>query len=70
MNYSRIKRITSILLITMGAVALISEIASMKKNYYIQSMGLVFLMLGLFMINTKVKSKTDTLSDQDYKEEE
>jgi general stress protein CsbA len=53
-----------------GAIALISEISSITKNYYIQSIGVVFLMLGVFLINTNVKSKTKIDSDPYHEEEE
>ena len=70
MNYRRVKKIMSILLVMIGAIALISEISSITKNYYIQSIGVVFLMLGVFLINTNVKSKTKIDSDPYHEEEE
>ncbi len=70
MNTDRNKRLASILFITIGAVAMISEIAATNKNYYIQSIGLIFLMLGLFMVNTKVKSKAEVTSEDNFEEEE
>ncbi|WP_438423954.1 hypothetical protein [Aquimarina macrocephali] len=70
MNYSRVKKIISILLVIIGAIAMISEISSVTKNYYIQSVGVIFLMLGVFLINTKVKSKTKIDSDPYFEEEE
>ena len=70
MNYSKIKKIVSILFIVIGAIAVISEISSTSKNYYIQSVGVIFLMAGVFLINTNVKSKTEINSDQYVEEEE
>ena len=61
MNYGRIKKISSILLIVTGAIALISEIASSQKNYYIQSIGVVLLMLGLFIVNSGLSSKSENV---------
>ncbi|WP_298320731.1 hypothetical protein [uncultured Aquimarina sp.] len=52
------KKICSLLLITVGAVFLIIEIASSKKNYYLQSAGIVCLMSGIFIINTSVSSRS------------
>lgn len=69
MNLSKIKKIVSVLFISLGTIALIVEISSENKNYYIQSVGIILLMLGLFMVNTKVKSKTE-ISTQEYFEEE
>lgn len=70
MNYNKIKKIGSILFIIIGAIAVISEISSTSKNYYIQSVGVIFLMAGVFLINTNVKSKTEINSDQYVEEEE
>ncbi|PKV51687.1 hypothetical protein ATE84_3779 [Aquimarina sp. MAR_2010_214] len=70
MNYSKIKKIISILLVVIGAIAIISEISSVTKNYYVQSVGVVFLMLGVFLVNTNVKSKTKIDSDPYLEEEE
>ncbi|WP_103867128.1 hypothetical protein [Aquimarina sp. I32.4] len=70
MNYSKVKKKVSILFILIGAIAIISEISSNEKNYYIQSAGLVFLMLGIFWVNTNVKSKTEVNSEQYIEEEE
>ncbi len=66
---AKLKRVLSLLLILMGAIALISEIASTQKNYYIQSIGVVLLMLGLFMVNTKLSSKSE-VEQEEYLEEE
>ncbi len=69
MKYSKVKKIMSIIIIALGAIALISEISSANKNYYIQSAGLVLLMLGLFLVNATIKSKTDHSTDQYFEEE-
>lgn len=69
MNYLKLKRIGSILLICIGAVLLISEIASSVKNYYLQSIGLVLLMIGVFFVNTNVKSKLKPNENQYFEEE-
>ncbi|MEW7277121.1 hypothetical protein ABW636_00830 [Aquimarina sp. 2201CG1-2-11] len=63
MNYLKIKKVGSILLICIGAVLLISQIATSVKNYYIQSIGIVLLMLGIFLVNTSIKSKTKVDTD-------
>ncbi len=69
MKFSEIKKIISILLILVGAATLMVEIASKNKNYYLQSAGLVLLMIGLFVVNSKVKSKVE-VDLQEYFEEE
>ncbi len=70
MNYPKFKKIGSICLIGVGAIFMVSEIYSIQKNYYVQSIGVVLLMLGVFLINTNVKSKTKFGSDQSFEEEE
>ncbi len=57
MNFSKLKKIGSVFLIIIGVVALISELASSEKNYYVQSIGFVCLMIGLYTINSKLESK-------------
>ncbi|MEB3347933.1 hypothetical protein U6A24_20830 [Aquimarina gracilis] len=69
MNLSRIKKTLSLLSIFMGGALLIIEISSEEKNYYLQTIGLVMLMVGLFMVNSRVKSKTE-ITSQEYFEEE
>jgi len=69
MNYEKTKRILRVLFIIVGGTAIISETFFEDKNYYIQSIGIVLLMLGLFMVTTTVKSKKDIESDS-YLEEE
>lgn len=69
MDFMKIKKVLRILLILIGSIALISEIASRNKNYYVQAIGITFLMTGLFIVNTKVKSKAD-IPSQEYFEEE
>ncbi|WP_449371664.1 hypothetical protein [Aquimarina aggregata] len=69
MNYSKMKKITSVVLIAIGAIALLSEIATSTKNYYIQIVGVIALMLGVFMVNSKVNSKTKHVQDEYFEEE-
>ncbi|WP_108803019.1 hypothetical protein [Aquimarina sp. Aq107] len=57
MNILKVKKIISFLLILIGAFLLISEIASTKKDYYLQAGGIICLMSGVFLINTKVTSR-------------
>ncbi|MCK8524098.1 hypothetical protein M0D21_21145 [Aquimarina sp. D1M17] len=71
MNYDRIKKIISILFIVGGGLALITEIAAAQKNYYIQSIGLILLMFGLFLVNSKLPSKfNENPAENQYDEEE
>ncbi|WP_062055152.1 hypothetical protein [Aquimarina longa] len=70
MNYIKIKKIVSVLFICIGAIAILSEFSLNNKNYYIKSAGLIFLMLGLFMVNATIKSKINSNPDQHFEEEE
>ncbi len=69
MNRNKLKKVGSFLLISTGAIALVSEMYSVNKNYYIQSCGLVVLMLGLFLVNSKLKSKTENSTEEYFEEE-
>ncbi|SEK22785.1 hypothetical protein SAMN04487910_0015 [Aquimarina amphilecti] len=72
MNKLKLKKIVSFLLILIGAVLLIMEIASAKKNYYTQVGGIICLMSGVFLINTNVTSRFSekTTENQEKNEEE
>lgn len=72
MNKIKLKKIISFLLISVGAVLLISEIGSVTKNYYMQSGGIICLMTGLFLVNTTLSSRfTDiNMDDQENHQEE
>ncbi|MHA7059374.1 hypothetical protein ACWGOQ_0019255 [Aquimarina sp. M1] len=58
MNKSSFKKGASFFLIFLGAVLLVVEIAFAYKNYYMQSMGIICLMTGVFIVNTKVASRS------------
>ncbi|KAA1245504.1 hypothetical protein [Aquimarina sp. RZ0] len=69
----KLKKVGSILLIVIGALALIIELGSSQKNYYIQSTGIICLMLGLFLVNSGLSSRTAQEEDMyqtDVEEEE
>ncbi|GGX32681.1 hypothetical protein [Aquimarina muelleri] len=70
MNYEKTKKIIRVLFIIVGGTAIISETFFEDKNYYIQSIGIVLLMMGLFMVTTTVKSKKNIESDPSLEEEE
>ncbi|AXT55711.1 hypothetical protein D1815_08095 [Aquimarina sp. AD1] len=72
MNKLKLKKIISFLLILIGAFLLISEIASAKKNYYLQAGGIICLMSGVFLINAKVTSRfpENTTENQEINEKE
>ncbi len=70
MNYNGIKKIGSVLLIVIGAVALTYEIYATNKNYYVQSAGLVMLMFGLFLVNSTIKPKAEFTQENNTEEEE
>jgi len=70
MGKDTIKKIIRLFLIGVGAIALVSELFSKTKNYYIQILGLVLLMIGLFWVNTKITSKTKEQDTTVLEEEE
>ncbi|MBQ4821246.1 hypothetical protein [Aquimarina sp. MMG016] len=69
MKQGRIKKVIGILLICIGAIALVTEIGTQTKNYYIQSVGIICLMLGLFWVNTTLASRS-RIESKTYIEEE
>ncbi|OED43522.1 hypothetical protein AB832_02530 [Flavobacteriaceae bacterium (ex Bugula neritina AB1)] len=72
MNKEKLKKYIRLLLILIGVVALLSEIGTTTKNYYIQSIGVICLMIGAFFINTKLISRSakQGVGDQEHLEEE
>lgn len=73
MNKTKLKEIFSVILIVGGAILLILELASSVKNYYLQAIGIICLMSGLFIVNTSVSSKfeeEDTTLSKVSEEEE
>ncbi len=62
-------RIITILLIIIGAGMLIVQMAVTVKNYYIQSIGIVLLMLGVYMLSLKTKKRIEITEIEDHKEE-
>ncbi|TPN82356.1 hypothetical protein [Aquimarina algicola] len=70
MNSNTIKKVGSVLLIITGAIILLTEMYTATKNYYFQSIGIIFLMIGLFLINSNIKSKSEQNSFIEDKQEE
>lgn len=73
MNKMKLKKIVSILLIVIGALALLTELGSSQKNYYTQSVGIICLMLGLFLVNSGLSSRSvqeEAMYQKDVEEEE
>lgn len=73
MNKTKLKKICSIILILVGTILLVLELASSTKNYYVQAIGIVCLMSGVFTVNTNVSSKLrekDTIISKTLEEEE
>ena len=71
MNFRKWKKIASFLLIVIGAILLLIEIGTDTNNYYTQSVGVIFLMGGLFFVNSNVSSKfSNTEIEEDNNEEE
>ncbi len=72
MKKEKLKKYASLFLILIGVIALISEIGVTTKNYYMQSIGVICLMVGAFFINTKLTSRSTErrVDAQEYMEEE
>lgn len=64
------KRWLAIVSIIVGAIVLIIQIYRFQKNHYLQTLGVVCLMGGLFLINTSVSSKPTKLDLEVQNEEE
>ncbi len=70
MSFNKVKKGIKLLLIISGAIVLISEIYATEKNYYLQSFGVICLMLGVFLVNTTVTHKVEHTTNRDFEEEE
>ena len=69
MTTAKIKKITSTILIIVGAVLLILEIGSAQKNYYLQALGILCLMSGVFLVNSSLRSRSDVTPNEIVEEE-
>jgi len=70
MDTKKTKKIVKMVLILTGAILLIIEIGSSGKNYYLQSAGIICLMVGLFLLNTTLPSKEEHKGVEHIDEEE
>ena len=61
-------RIIKIILILSGAALLVYELSKNTKNYYWQALGVSLLMIGLFLVNTKIPHK-QSIKDEENTEE-
>lgn len=66
MEKRKIKRLLSIALLTLGAVLLIMELAELSQSYYIQSIGLISLMSGIFLLNTRIQPKKNSAEEEGF----
>ena len=57
------KRKFALLSLLTGAVLLVLQIASTNNNYYLQSMGVLFLMIGIYSLTTTIR-KTESTENQ------
>ena len=62
-------RIIKIILILSGAGILVYEISKSTKDYYLQAIGVILLMVGLFMVNKKIPHKDSNVNTEDFKNE-
>lgn len=64
-----ILKIIKIILIFGGAAMLVYELSQSTKNYYIQALGISLLMIGLFLVNSKVPHKESNINNRDLENE-
>jgi len=69
MKKNKLKRVTSALLIMIGAIALIIEMGGENKNFYLQSLGVCCLMVGLFLVNSTLTSRRTKKENPKVEEE-
>ena len=62
-------RIIKIILILSGAGILVYEISKSTKDYYLQAIGVILLMVGLFMVNKKIPHKDSNVNTENFKNE-
>ena len=62
-------RIIKIILILSGAGILVYEISKSTKDYYLQAIGVILLMVGLFLVNKKIPHKDSNVNTEDFKNE-
>ncbi|UZO79536.1 hypothetical protein NBT05_11255 [Aquimarina sp. ERC-38] len=55
------KKKIAVIAILVGALILIVQLALKSKGYYVQSVGILLLMGGLFLINTSIPSSTSNV---------
>ncbi|MFC5044970.1 hypothetical protein ACFSTE_20905 [Aquimarina hainanensis] len=65
----KIKKYSSFLFVIIGGGLLLYEVSKTDKNYYFQVIGIVLLMSGLFLFNTRITSKTIKEEESFVKEE-
>ncbi len=70
MRLLHLKKIIRILLLLAGAVLLITELYATTKNYYLQSAGVICVMLALFLLNITIpyKEKQNKILDKEQDE--
>ena len=61
-------RIIKIILILSGAALLVYELAKSTKNYYLQALGVSLLMIGLFMVNSKIPHKQSGVDNENLED--
>ena len=62
-------RIIKIILILSGAGILVYEISKSTKDYYLQAIGVILLMVGLFMVNKKIPQKDSNVNTENFEDE-
>ena len=62
-------RIIKIILILSGAGILVYEISKSTKDYYLQTIGVILLMVGLFLVNKKIPHKDSNINTENFENE-
>ncbi|PZW39254.1 hypothetical protein LX95_02396 [Mesonia algae] len=55
----------SVIFILTGGGMLIYDMIQEKDLIYLKILGIIFLMLGLYLLNTKIRSKEDKTEEND-----
>ncbi|WP_148783817.1 hypothetical protein [Aquimarina intermedia] len=64
MKSTSFKTILKTSCIAIGIGILVHQLMAEEKNYYLQSLGVVCLMGGLYMVNTTLSSRSEGSTDE------
>ncbi|MFL1896419.1 hypothetical protein ACJRPK_12010 [Aquimarina sp. 2-A2] len=64
MKSTSLKTILKTIFIALGIGLLVHQLMAEEKNYYLQSLGVVCLMGGLYMVNATLSSRSEGSTDE------